>query len=357
VAAANKIRLMYFWADESVMAEDFRRKTSKKMSEFARDFFGRYGFEIDVKPGYEPGKVLDSRRFALVKNDGVQPNVEVLVEIRQRYAKLLRELLQEQAEAIRIQAERQKAADAAIERVNAAEAANDTPALTAANKAAELANIRHADALRKREDVARRIEEAISQPDDELARADFERQFRQQLGVKWILGVLEPKRLPVVFCRYVTHFLSMRGSTFSVTGITFQAEDTPFQFFGGDWLWPAAFVPLSIEGAEPKNLAHEIVHAAGHPAEPPDVETIKDLKKYLSFKPEPMTGSLGERAKTLFKNYVEYRSLFEVAPGGDYAGESANDIMNYKAHASDSSASNLADADKKLLEAAFFVVP
>jgi hypothetical protein len=31
--------------------------------------------------------------------------------------------------------------------------------------------------------------------------------------------------------------------------------------------------------------------------------------------------------------------------------------MNYKAHASDPSASNLADADKKLLEAAFFVVP
>jgi hypothetical protein len=69
------------------------------------------------------------------------------------------------------------------------------------------------------------------------------------------------------------------------------------------------------------------------------------------------TGSLVEQAKTLYESYVEYRSLFEVAAGGLYAGEGVDDIMNYKAHASDPSASNLAGADKKLLEAAFFVVP
>jgi len=354
VAAANKIRLTYFWADESVMAEDFRGKISKKMSEFARDFYGRYGFELDVKPGYEPGKVLESRRFALVKNDGVRPDHAALVQAAAESMERLKRQMQEIAEADRILKERQGDVNRLVARMKAASAAHDAAAVDATVAPLEAATRQLEKATTNKEEVVGRVRAEGSL---DWSALDFETQFRRQLGFKWLQGVMEAKRLPIVFCKYVTHFLSMRESTFSVTGNTFQAEDTPFRFFGGDWLWSAPFVCLSIEGAESKGLAHEIVHAAGHPTEPPNGKRIKDLKRYVSYKPKPLTGSVLDRALTSYENYLEYQSLFEVVEGGYYAGDSMNDIMNYNADSSDPFASILTDDDKKLLDGAIFVRP
>jgi hypothetical protein len=358
VAAANKIRLMYFWADESVMADDFRKKRSKKASEFARDFFGRYGFELDVKPGYEPGKVLESRRFALVKNDGVRPDLEAASRIQEESDKRVAELEAVVAEKERILEERRRQRDRLFERLNAAVEAHDHQAassiLTQLHVAGDKVDLAWADAQKVQDAIKAREKER----DLELAKADYGRQFRQQLGFKHLHGITERKRLNVVFCRVITHLSSPRGPrNYALLGETFMGTSSPFVFFAFDWLFSLPFLCVSIVHDSPGTLAHEIVHAAGHGPEPPDQKEIKDLQKVLSYKPKPATGSFLDRAATLYENYVEYQSLFRIVPGGNYAGEDPNDIMNYQSDQEDPSAVNLAGADKKLLEAAFFVVP
>src|SRR5262245_26947538 len=139
------------------MAEDFRRKVSKNMSVFARDFFGRFGFELDVKPGYEPGKVLDSRRFALVKNDGVRPDYQGLLRGLVESVVRSQKLREEIEEAKKIEKEQQAVVKGLTARQKAAKAANDNAALNATVDPLAAANEHLAAATAKVDELEERL--------------------------------------------------------------------------------------------------------------------------------------------------------------------------------------------------------
>jgi len=91
--ANKKIKLTFLWADESVMMEDFSKGTSAKMVDWGNEFFGRYGFELDIDPPPLLRKSMaTTRKYALVKNNGVVPDLrdpdEIIFEDRQKIEKL-----------------------------------------------------------------------------------------------------------------------------------------------------------------------------------------------------------------------------------------------------------------------------
>ena len=65
----KKIHLTFLWADEAAVVQDFNAKSSEKLVEWANAFYGRYGFELDVKPA-PGGKAQEAYRYCLEKSNG-----------------------------------------------------------------------------------------------------------------------------------------------------------------------------------------------------------------------------------------------------------------------------------------------
>jgi hypothetical protein len=331
-----KVHLTFLWTDESVMLEDFGKKVSKKMLEWAKEFYTPYGIELDVKPAPNVGTVALAHKFALVKNDGVQPNLDLAEVIREEFQKRREKIEQERA---------------AVER--------EDRRIHAEIDALPLMDTTNRDRLYKELDQLLEQTKKLNaqwfatftDEDAEVIRRDYDTQLRLQMTDKFIFDKIGGREtLNVVFAKFQYRYpiMSPRHPGW-VPGITRMFPFYhPVVFAPGGiprWVWPYTYILLDIgRNPHPRNLAHELVHTVGE-SHPDPQKVIKNLEKLVNFRPPKPEGSLLNRMLTKAMGILEYQSLFKEVDGGYFDGPE-NDIMNYSADFPDPSDYILHDTDK-----------
>ena len=364
--ALKKIRLTYLWTDEKIMLEDFTKKSSQRMTDWANTFYADYGFELDVDPPAEVRtSVKSAAKYALRQSDGLRPNFRTGTTDKEMES--LAFIRDEEAEAN----EKAAALDRRYAEIGAQWDAKFAT-LTGASDAARALIFKQLDQLlRARSDAA----------DEALAFRDKAAEFHQQAsdlesdisgrGSRAYLDSLMCRkqirekfdsekfgnvtRLPVVFCRFAQ--LAMRG-TDNPYGATLPRLVNPmYSVSTGRPIWfdPFIFVDLEAVG---RTIAHEIIHAPGRSH--PDTKTVPARKGRritgIKFPTRPQ-GTLQSRRPFEDVEYT-YREfdIFEEVPGGDFDG-AKNDIMNYTLKDPKPKEVILNKDDKKLLEESYFVRP
>jgi len=338
----KKIQLTYLWADESVLVADFAKQRSRRMAEWANDFYKRYGFEVDVKPAPSEGKVPLAQKYALKKSDGVKPNMFLPRYLSEKYAPLYADV------DARIAANQQEKdrLERLLDQVPIADSAGRIVIYEAMHPVGEAR-----DRLRAERDGIERRQAA------EEIEGDWSAQFREQMAAKFLADKIgEPDRLGIVFAHFQNEFLRMRVAPDIVIGRTVRETDVPMvRLMPIRLLWPFTYIVIDVKEATLRTLAHEIVHAAGH-SHPFSVKVVKNLEQRLKFTPRKLSGTVLDRAITAYQNVIEYEALFKEVPGGEFDG-ATNDIMNYLAEGAEPSDYVLSDRNKDRLEHAFFVQP
>lgn len=377
----KKMRVTFLWTDESVMQRDFAGKKSATMIEWANTFYDRFGFELDVEPSADKRKtVASASKYALKKRDGLRPDTRDPKEVTEEEDAHLAEI-EKQIEALR------KKKDDAIRRSVAAaqkakalmdEQAQLLSVNTATLSTAQLIQLTaRLDALRAQAApllvelnglIAEegRLQAAMDRIEltktpfllrslEKLRKMNWDREFRVQMSTKYGLdGIGSEKRLNVVFCEFYS-LLRMRRPRYVEEGVT------PFEVLGFTLfkplrllLWPYRYVLLDI-GGQRRNLAHEIVHAAGHSH--PDARMVfQGVEKRISGVHFPTRWDPNRRAfEGTTYDYVD-EDLYEEVPGGYYDGPK-NDLMNYELRDPEPQDCVLQQVDRDRLERAFFVIP
>ncbi len=384
--ANKKIQLQYLWTDESVMQADLLKKTSSGMTDWANEFYKRYGFQFDVQPADPKPTVQSLAKFALKKNDGVSPDQDRARVIEEKYDELRRPIARKIEDNTKAIASHERSItakedqnvlkkteegilDAQLASVPATDFAqkNTILLLKIAVLKQETALTTEITALRKQvialSNAITKLQSDVAalyaKQATELETGGYEPELRRQMTSLFLNQKIgDEKRVNVVFCRFLRRKLAMRGlENQKVIGETFGQIGAliPELSVGSSsrilrqWLWPYPFIIVDIEMADPWTVAHEIVHAAGHdhPAARKLVESLE--KRIRGIKVDVLGRKLPEAE---YEEVPRYREV----PGGYFDG-AENDIMNYSAKGSKPADFVLADADKQRLDRAQFVVP
>jgi hypothetical protein len=331
--ANTRLQFTYLWADEEVMQADFAKKFSQDMTNWAVDFYARYGFDIDVNPpsGLKP-RVLPLSKFALQKTGGVRPDMRPSEE-RNRVLEERRRRIEEERERLR-QARDQ------------AEAANNGP---------------EADRLRGLiNDLDRRWQAVMNQ-----IIASFgmdENNLRELLMVKFLADrILHPERFTVVFCRFrFTSQMQMRLPQSGATGQTYgKVSEGRIRFYGSVVLplWSDRFAIIDPFRGERRSVAHEAVHAAGH--DHPVGQYLQSVEKRYRGRRLPGQGFEARRKRSLAPSYDDPVFDFDEIPHyawfrGGYDDGPPDDLMNYTLDDPEPSEVNLRPAHVDLMSKAYF---
>lgn len=370
----RKFYLTFFWTDESVMQQDFRTKVSGRMLEWANNFYGNYGFELDVFPQLSKSPVPLANRFFLRKTDGIMPDPDfdrtgVDEDQEREEAPVEKNMINLKAELASLRRERSlkdKEYDALREKRNMLYNAYDNEPDRQARDViyAKLKEVhRQSDALYiQLEAIGKQITKKdieldegrvklreIQEKYDQIRKsAETEIPLRIALGLKYLDKTMTDDRLCVVFCRFVSRAFSMRGRPGKTFGQTFPM--TANVTASGYFLWPRPFIIIDINVFNPITLAHEIVHATGN-SHPLPVKVVKSLE-YLKVRPERVEGSIINRIITAYN--LKLGPLKQEVPGGLFDGP-PNSIMNYNALLIGTDEIILTNEDKAWFEYAFFV--
>jgi hypothetical protein len=365
MATLKKIKVQFFWADESVWMEDNRKKISKGMVDWANKFYEHYGFVFDVLP-----KSIDTlakaKPYCLAKSDGIQPEMgfydRILEERNKEIAvfeakikKIEDELKVMESKRAELQAE-SKALDVEYDAL---------PSTSHAARAAirerqhnlHLQVMASYEATMKKMDEDNPFQDEIFKLRDKYDKMninnDHETKLRKVLMQKFeIDDIGDTDRVSIVFCRFKTvdPVLAMRKKKPGY-GITHLRND--FYYHNGSFMWYYPFIAVNIKPDEIITIAHEIVHAAG--TRHPDArKVLRDPAAFFGYKPKIMTGSIMNMVAIAYQNYIEYESFFELKDGG-WFHHGSNDIMNYASKSQMPDKVVLHDDDKERLTKAYFV--
>lgn len=375
----KKIRLTFLWADESVMFEDFRKKNSKKMVEWANDFYGQYGFELDVSPAPTLSPIALAHKFCLRKSDGIKPDPDF--DLEELYIEKAREIAPFEKEIEDFRNEIQNLNDesgakyevilANREKYNLLDEAYAVETDSHAKHVIRMQQDKLHDKIMllydqnsaindqiiaikaKIDSVEDKIKEKEKKYDLLEENADSEIPLRIALGLKFLNEkIVTEDRLCIVFCKFISRRLEMRKIKGKTLGYTIDPDDSIA--VATYFLWTQPFIVIDIGIERPSVLAHEIIHATGR-YHPLPFKVIKNMEKYLNFKPERAVGSALNMASILFKNHLKFASLFKQVSGGLYDGP-PNSLLNYNSQRFLPSEVVLPARDKTLLENATFVM-
>ena len=327
----KKMRLTFLWADESTLIQDWRQKISKQMVEWANDFYGPYGFELDVSPKLdERNPLLFGKKYCLKQNEGIRPDPDF------ELSGLYDELLNENSKTSGILRE--------IDILRAQDPQFNNPAIS--KQIDE--KFKEIEALRARVD---KMGEELDKLRNEK---NYDRRFRIQIGLKFLNEkIISSDRLVVVFCKYISRkYLMMRKSIGIIMGEA-SGESSEIAF-GEFFVWPQPVIFVNTITYDPITLAHELVHTTGR-LHPPAVTVIRNLDKYLNFKPAKMEGGIMNRAMTAYENQIRFEQLFRQLPGGMYDGPK-NYILNYNSFGLSPSEVTLQDIDVERFKNVFYVI-
>lgn len=348
--AKKKMRLAFFWADEQVYLDDFRNRYSQKMVEWANEFYGGYGFEIEGYPNHKLQTIPLAHKFCLAKTNGIIADIDDV--IHQKELEDI-EILEKQIEGIDKQIE---GIDKQIDEVN---------------KQIEL-TVEHIPKMKLYDEVfklydknklfyeeRRKINLSI---DTIKAKSgmNYEDDLRRQIGFSMLTVAPKFDALPIVFCKIPfkpKSLLTLKGPP-RTGGLTCSPTDIKVNLTGSiPFLhWYNYFIIIDPSFKEPITLAHEMMHTTGK-SHPYPQKVVINAEKLFSYKPLkiPPTFNLSEWIAIIMKNKINYDALFRWEPGGLYDGD-ANYILNYEAQGDMSPAMvTMLDEDVKNLENIFFV--
>lgn len=357
--AKKPIRLTFLWADERAVVEDFRAGYSQTLVDWASAFYGRYGFELDVKPA-PGGSAQDAYRYCLRKTDGFEPDHTSAKEFAKRMlarkASTLRAWIQADHDiselAPKEAAKYQELGAAILQLLSVPPAGlpaqiNKVSTLFAEHQAL-------ADALAEKRKLYAQLDAKLDFINAQFAKEkearDLDTAVRLQIAERIKsadpkLGIADPYRLKIFFCRMKLSpgVLTLRPSP-QPHGFTLGKIDV--NSVNGQYLFDGALIMVNLlRPDEPITLAHEIVHAAGrgHIFEATAIKKIPDW--FREIKTDPKTGD------------VVLPSLYEKVhddEAGYYDGPK-DDIVNYNSMGKKPDEVTLYDED--LLKIAFFVKP
>lgn len=381
--ANRKLRVVYLWADERIMLEDFEKEVSSKMTDWANKFFRTHEFDLSVEPpGTDRKSVARASKYLLRKTDGVRPDwrqVSKITEEEDAKAIVIEQQLEENKKKLLVASRRVDAATRSL-RFLESEASrlfkafiNSTSATFDANRAAhEAANARVAPAEgilanekakedRLDEERSRLLDESIANSRRIVANLANSTAhilvLREQMAEIYRNHKIgSRKTLNVVFCRAAGR-LSMRRSKYRTVGATHGLESSAIVALETmKPVWPFPFILVDL-GADRSTLAHEMVHAAGHGAHPPD-RMIRVLEKRISGLTFPRTVGPGAKASLFRDIQYSYEDVerYERVPGG-YFAETKNDIMTYTDDDPEPDKVTLSKEDQELMKNAFFGEP
>jgi hypothetical protein len=369
----QKIRLTYLWTDEKVMLEDFSTRISLGMTDWANEFYRRYGFELDVDPPPDVrSSVKRASKYALRKSDGIAPDVRTEEEIASEDSERLKWIREDLVVTTQRKDQAEEAQKASAARVEAGEAA--LAQARAGGDAGEVTRLElelerlRSDAQRASDERYRLFYEWISLLEQEhelsstlsdkvLAARQQVYQLRDQMSEKFVQDLVgSDDRLSIVFCRFYRP-LTLRMRQDKTSGVTMdrlfnpvvsRATNTP--------IWNYPFVLVDLAGQD-RTVAHELLHATGHGPHPDSQKAIAGIKKRIVGFQQPR-GTIGAiRMPSLLTKpeyEYQYRIEYDEIPGGYFDGAD-NDIMNYTLDNPKASKVILSEKDKGFLADAFFV--
>lgn len=379
--ANKKIRLTYLWADETVMRNDFSKKVSQTMTDWANKFYATYGFELDVEPSDAlRTTVPKASKYALAKNKGVRPDFDLIQRIGkdekkeealEREIKAMEKVVQDVLQTVqRIEAiERaEKARIRTLEQELAQTPRSDVDNVIRLNQAIGQANkdltvtLTHLtdafallkQARDKRDALIQQALGLVRQISRRLVEGDFQRILRRQMtGTFLAHNIGSETRLNVVFCEFVPPIKSGDRPT---SGATLPAIGPIIWFPTNEWLWPYVYVIVDLK-AQRRTIAHEVIHAAngGVRTHPSPAAVAKIVEKWFQ-KPFRPGGSIFDTPVSAQMDYMTYMRHYGESVGGYFDG-APNDIMNYSQHDKEPGDYILSDPDKELLGRAKFVSP
>jgi hypothetical protein len=359
--AKKKIRLTFFWADEKAVVQDFLKKHSEKMVEWANAFFGRYGLELDVvpRPG---GKAEEAYQYCLVKSGGVEPDRRSASELDsavlaeklptlQKWFPLWKEL--DEVDTQHIETVKTMALDSLREQIRAVPPGHPDRAELEArfDQLFDEFLIWSKDIAQKRVEV-KRLEAITAAIDAKYVKQrhelDYDTPMRLQLGSK-ILAALglglaglrtranaamaADDRLKVVHCRFYTVNTSV-GERANYLGAT--QPEKGFNVADGKFAWGGQYLIINTNRHEDITLAHEIVHAAGRGHIPPKAK-LKDLGAHAR------SLTMDPRGKLIVPPVIE------LVDQGHFDGP-PDDIINYETIGKKPEDVKLYPDDEKLLK-------
>ncbi len=373
----KKIRLTFLFADESALMEDFRKKSSKKMIKWANDFFGKYGFELDVIPDPGTSNILQMKKFCLLKTNGFEPDSNTFDDLQKMIIKekapYIRALgrIWDEIDALEIR-KRNKKKEIDETRTQLNNLAPDD--IVEREKTQKILidfyeeHKQIIDAIDSKRQENKEINAALDSIDEkyikEKENLDFTIEARLQIGQKILetipmtglksmyehLAINDNARLKIVFCRFrLSPFvlnLKMRvpdqpsGATISKNGATKLSIN--FNTYNRQYLWDGPFILINVSRYDDITLAHELVHAAGRSHIPPKKELKKFHEWSRDWSLDPKSGE------------IEMGNSYNYVSGGYYDG-APNDIINYNSKGKKPSEVILTDKDKKNFEDVFFV--
>ena len=331
----KKILLQYLWADEVVMRDDFLAKVYRGITDFANQFYKRFGFELDVIPGPDVKVVAKASKFALQKNDGARPDMASLPKIAVEYQEKVA-AFQPKIDAL---TKENLELDAKLEALHPWDH----------EERAEI-NSKRADNFQALSKIYVTQREIVIEQQGAVALANGDTQLRIMMMAKFMNdGVGDGRRLNVAFCRFVPlPKTKYKGDTLAET-----RPQRAVTMFGPTVLWPFQYIVVDIGKGAPVTVAHEIVHAAGH-VHPPAQMLAKDLKKTQKLFSPPTSFSDAIQKVLTITDPTKFLDQFVEVPGGYFDGPKT-DIMYYLSQGMKASQLTLSEADKKLLEGASFV--
>ena len=332
---ANKtLQFTYLWADQEVMRADLAKKFSQDMTNWAIDFYARYGFDVDVNPpsGFKP-HLLPLAKFALQKTGGVRPDMRPSDEQNRVLEERQRRIEEERD---RLRRERDQA-----------EAANNRP------------EVDRLEALIR--DLDQRWHAVMSQILASFRRD--ENNLREQLMVKFLTDrILHPHRFTVVFCRFrFTSQMQMRLPQSGATGQTYDRSEARIRIYGSVVLplWSERFAIIDPFRGARRNVAHEAVHAAGH--DHPIGQYLQSVEKRYRGRRLPGQGfDLPRRRPERLSPDIDDPAFdFDEVPHyawfrGGYDDGPPDDLMNYTLDDPEPSEVNLRPAHVELMGKAYF---
>jgi hypothetical protein len=363
----KQVRLTFLWADEAAVVQDFNAKYSEKLVEWANAFFGKHGFELEVKPA-PGGKAAHAYRYCLDKSDGLEPDIASAEEFWTRLLNLkkptLREWLKTYDEIEALQ-ERHKNKQQEI-----ATETGRFATLPVAQWGAIVTRLTTLfDELRAITDqlVAKqtryaeldlKLDQINRQHQKQADLRDFDVPARSKIGAKLLRSfdlslltkiktgnentdVVDDSRLKIVFCRFrlAPSVMVLRPGP-QPYGVTL--DRTGANSVNGQYLWDGVYILINLNKQEQITLAHEVVHAAGR-HHIPDVKRLKDIRSWIrTITSDPVTGK------------IELPPIYEKAAGGYYDGPE-DDIINYNSKGKKPDEVKLYPDDVKRMEDAFFV--
>jgi hypothetical protein len=362
--AAHTIRLAFLWADEAAVVQDFNMQYSARLVGWARAFYRRYGFELDVAPRLGTS-ARDAYRYCLDKSEGYEPDVnDGLSYLAHRSTLELPQIFKANAadkEIARLEpeeaAKREELAAAIALLGSLPPAAQDAQAARiellhtelkaiAASLAAERRSLKEATEMLAA--IRRRFAAEEYQRNFDLrAREAIGRRVRESRGRAdpFEDAIADPYRLKVLFCRFrrspTVMSLSRGTQPFGATRRYLGADSVDGRHVYGGYI---ILINLNPNLQELITLAHELIHAADiwHP---PDVKRLRTIE-------ERMRGAYFDTRT----QKVVVPPLYEMVEGAYYDGPD-DSILNANSKGMSPDRVRLLDEHRDALIAADFVRP